>query len=131
MILLDTHALVWWVNGGPALSSRAQRAIRASLADGPAGVSAISAFEIATAVRRGRLDLGVAAEQWLRDVAILPDLSFLPVTPDIARIAGSFDTTMPGDPADRLIAATALSLGVPLVTADHRLRGYPNLKTVW
>ena len=59
------------------------------------------------------------------------DLKFHDVTPEIARLAGSFDASMPGDPGDRLIAATALTLGVALVTADDRLRRYPHLKTVW
>ena len=113
------------------VTSRARRTIRASLADGPAGASAISAFEIGTAVRRGRLDLGMAAERWLADAALLPDLRFYDVTPEIARVAGSFDASMPSDPGDRLIAATALSLGIPLVTADDKLRRYPHLKTVW
>jgi len=131
VILLDTHALIWWVNGGEELSPRARRTIHSSLADGPVGASAISVFEISTAVRRGRLDLGMAAERWLADASLLPDLKFHDVTPEIARLAGSFDASMPGDPGDRLIAATALSLGVALVTADDRLRRYPHLKTVW
>jgi len=127
LTLLDTHALVWWVNGMPALSARARRALRgATLA-----ASAISAFEIATAVRRGRLDLGVSLDRWFADLAMLPELRLQPVTDEIARIAGSFDRSVPGDPADRIIAATAIALGARLVTADARLRRVPQLQTVW
>lgn len=127
MTLLDTHVLVWWVNGMPALSARARHALRgAALA-----ASAISAFEIATAVRRGRLDLGVPLDRWFADLAILPELRLQPVTDEIARIAGSFDRIVPGDPADRIIAATAIALGAKLVTADARLRRVPQLQTVW
>ena len=131
MIVLDTHVLVWWVNGSPALPSRVQRELRAALADGPARVSAISAFEIRTAVRRGRLDLGVPIEQWFGDLAALPELRFEPVSHEIALRAGSFDESVPGDPADRIIAATALCLAATLATADAKLRRFPGLRTVW
>jgi PIN domain nuclease of toxin-antitoxin system len=131
LIVLDTHVLVWWVNGSPALKARARREIQGAVARGPAQASTISAFEIRTAVRRGRLDLGIPVEQWLADLAALPELRFQPVTTEIAVLAGSFGKDAPGDPADRLIAATALALKAKLVTADARLREFPQLQTVW
>ena len=131
MLVLDTHVLVWWVNGSPALKARARREIRAAVAEGPVHASTISAFEIRTAVRRGRLGLGVPVEQWFADLAALPELRFQPVSAEIAVLAGSFGKDVPGDPADRLIAATALTLKAKLVTADKRLREWPQLQTVW
>lgn len=131
MILLDTHALVWWVADAARLSIRAKGAIRSALREGPLAASAISLFEIATAIRRGRLVLAVPAAQWFADLHLLPELRFEPVSGEIARAAGSFDEAFPGDPADRIIAATSLSLGVKLVTADARLRRTPHLRAVW
>lgn len=131
MLVLDTHVLVWWVDGSPALKARARREIRRAAASGPLQASAISAFEIRTAVRRGRLDLGVPVEQWFDDLAALPELRFQPVTAEIAALAGAFGEDVPGDPADRLIAATTLALKAKLVTADRRLRAFPQLQTVW
>lgn len=131
MIVLDTHALVWWVSGDRRLSTRAKRTIQNAVKAGVVSASAISAMEIATAVRRGRLTLSVPFEQWLADLRSLPELRFEPVTAEIAALAGSFDGAMHGDPVDRLIAATARVLGARLVTADERLRAAPDVMTVW
>jgi PIN domain nuclease of toxin-antitoxin system len=131
LILLDTHALVWWVSGSKPLSARAKREIRSAQAAGHLNASAISLLEIATAVRRGRLALGFPLDRWCEDLARLPELRIQPVTAEIARVAGSFDASAPGDPADRIIAATALALGARLVTADVRLRRFAQLQTVW
>lgn len=131
MIVLDTHALVWWVSGDRRLSAAAGRAIRNAARARAVFASAISVMEVATAVRRGRLILSVPVEQWLADLRSLPELQFEPVTAEIAALAGSLDGDMHGDPADRIIAATARALGVRLVTADERLRGLADLPTVW
>jgi PIN domain nuclease of toxin-antitoxin system len=131
VIVLDTHALVWWAVGDRRLSAPALRAIKAAAKGGGVFASAISVMEIATAVRRGRLTLRVPFEQWLADLRSLPELRFEPVTAEIAALADSFDGAMHGDPADRIIAATACTLGAQLVTADERLRGLPDAVTVW
>ena len=131
MIVLDTHVLVWWVSGSGRLSVRAKRAIDQGLRRSPAVVSTISVLEIATAVRRGRLELELPVDQWLADLRALPELEFQPVSAEIAELAGSFDEATPGDPADRIIVATALTLRAKLVTADERLRASPRVVTVW
>ena len=131
LIVLDTHALLWWVSGSKQLSARARRAIRVATAKAPAAVSAISVLEIATAARRGRLELATPLETWLGDLRLLPELRFEPVSVEIARRAGTFDTPMPGDPADRIIAATAMVLRARLVTADEELRRVAGLRAVW
>ena len=131
MIVLDTHVLVWWVSGSGRLSVRAKRAIDQGLRRSPAIASTISVLEIVTAVRRGRLELGSPLDQWLADLRALPELQFQPVSGEIAELAGSFDDATPGDPADRIIVATALTLRAKLVTADERLRESPRVLTVW
>jgi PIN domain nuclease of toxin-antitoxin system len=131
VILLDTHALVWWVADAARLSARAKRAINDALRAGSVTASAISLFELATAIRRRRLVLEVPAQQWLADLRTLPELHFEPVSAGIAEVAGSFDEPFSGDPADRLIAATAIVLGLKLVSADARLRRAPRVQSVW
>jgi len=131
VIVLDTHALVWWAAGAAELPTRARRAIQSAVRRGPVVASAISVIEIATAVRRGRLTLAVPVEQWLSDLRLLPELRFEPVSADIAQLAGAFEEAVPGDPADRIIVATALKLRAKLVTADDRLRQARRVETVW
>ena len=131
MIVLDTHALVWWVTSAPGLSARAKRAIQSAVRQEPLVASAISVFEIATAVRRERLKFGVSLDQWLSDLRTLPELRLEPVTADIAHLAGALERSLPGDPADRIIVATAMTLQAKLVTADNRLRRLRQVDTVW
>lgn len=131
MILLDTHVLVWWLTESPGLSIAAKRAIRKRSGPREIAVSAISVLEIATAARRGRLQFTMPADQWLADMRCIPQLRVEPVSADIAALAGSLVDPMHGDPADRMIVATAMVLGVPLVTADERLRSLPALTTIW
>lgn len=131
MIVLDTHALLWWVSGGERLSPKARKAVRLALRKGPVAASAITILEIATAVRRGRYRLSRPLEPWLDDLRMLPELRIEPVTAEIARQAAAWGDPVPGDPADRIIAATALALDASLVTADERIAASGIVRTVW
>jgi PIN domain nuclease of toxin-antitoxin system len=131
VIVLDTHALVWWIWDSKRLSRRAAASITSALREGPVAVSAMSVFEIATAVRRGRMSFAIPVDQVLDDLRLLPELHFEPVSHEIARRAGGLGESAPGDPADRMIAATAITLRARLVTADRKLGRIPELETVW
>lgn len=131
LILLDTHALVWWVSGSSSLSRRARGTIERALETSACAVSAITFLEVATVARRGRLDLGVPLADWVADVGMISGLRVEPVTTAIAQAAGSLGDAFPGDPIDRVIASTAISLQARLVTADRRLRAAPRLRTLW
>ncbi len=131
MIVLDTHVLIWWLCTPAELSPKARKLINQAAAEQAIQVSAISILEIATLARRGRLQVSVPVDKWLADVKTLPELRIAPVTADIAQLAGGFGDEVPGDPADRVIAATALSLAATLMTGDSRLRAFQGLKTVW
>jgi PIN domain nuclease of toxin-antitoxin system len=132
MIVLDTHALVWWVAGETKnFSRKARQLLEQHGKRNELLISSISIFEIVTLERRGRLRFRVSASEWLDQVRLLPEYRIEPLTDDIAERAGQFGDAFPGDPADRLIAATALVRGVPLVTHDERLQGIEHLKTVW
>ena len=128
VILLDTHVLVWWVNQERKQFSRKARQ---ALERNELLVSSISIFEIVTLERRGRLRFRIAATEWLARLRGLPEYRIEPVTDDIAERAGQLGDGFGGDPADRLIAATALLREVPLVTYDQRLRETGVLPTIW
>ncbi len=82
-------------------------------------------------VDRGRLTLTMDVETWMRQVEALPFLTFVPVDNAIAARSVRLEDFPHRDPADRMIAATALGMGATLVTADARLRGYAALTTAW
>lgn len=132
MIVLDTHVLVWWVDGETKkLSRKARQALEQHGKRNELLISSITFFEITTLERRGRLRFKIPASEWLAQVRRLPEYRVEPLTDEAAERAGQFGDTFPGDPADRMIAATALLRGVSLVTHDEKLRGVEYLKTIW
>lgn len=132
MIVLDTHALIWWVDGSGQLSANAKRAINKTVrGSSEIIVSSISAWEIAMLIGRGRLVLSMDLDSWLDEVTHIDGVRFVPVDNEI----GVKSTKLPGefhkDPADRMIVATARKLSALLVTADEKIRQYAHVKTVW
>jgi PIN domain nuclease of toxin-antitoxin system len=131
VILLDTHVWVWWVDGSMALSAAAQRAIDGAVTSGDLGVSSISTWEVALLVKKGRLGLAMDVEDWVARSEALPFVQFVPVDNRIAVKSVLLTALLHDDPADRIIAATALTLGATLVTKDERLRNLRPLRTIW
>ena len=131
MIVLDTHTLVWWVTGDPALSKKARASIEREQQGGDIIVSSISAWEIAMLVDRDRLVLSMDVDNWLATVAQIDTVRFLPVDVEIALKSVGLPGEFHKDPADRMIVATARKLAVPLVTKDEKMRAYAHVKTIW
>lgn len=128
MLLLDTCGLLWLAARPDALSVAARAAI--STHAGDLYISAISAFEIGLKHRKGRLDLGLAPEEWWSRAIAHHGLRVLPITAEIALAS----TALPphhADPCDRLILATAHTLGAPIVTADPLFRQYAGTPVIW
>jgi PIN domain nuclease of toxin-antitoxin system len=132
LIVLDTHALLWWVGGDTArLGTRAKREIESERKSGEIVVSSITAWEIALLVSRGRLGLAADVDLWLANVARVDGLRFAPVDNAIAVAAVKLPGEIHRDPADRIIVATARHYNASLVTGDGQLRAYPHVRTIW
>lgn len=131
MIVLDTHALVWWISGDSTLSKKAKAAIERERDGGAIIVSSISAWEIAMLVARERLVLSMDVGSWLATTGQIEAVRFLPVDVEIAIKSVDLPGEFHKDPADRMIVATARKLAAPLVTKDERIRAYAHVKTIW
>src|SRR6266849_3306143 len=123
MILLDTCALVWTMNQDPILPA-ALKVISGAASAGGLYVSPVSAWEIGLLVRRGRLVLQVAAESYIDRVFRLPGVRVAALTPGIAVRSSYLPGDLHQDPADRLLVATAIVMGLKLITRDRRLLDY-------
>lgn len=126
--MLDTHVVHWWSAEPDRLSPAGTRAL--SAADELA-VSAISWFELAWLARHERITLTIPLRSWLEQLGA--QVRTIGITPAIADTAVSLPASFPGDPADRLIYATAVEHGWRLVTKDERLRAHrhPRPLTLW
>jgi PIN domain nuclease of toxin-antitoxin system len=131
LIVLDTHAWVWWVGSPGQLSRRARQEIETAMERESVYVSSISCWEVALLVRKGRLELAIPIEEWIARCEAFPWLQFVPLDNRIALRSNRLPGELHEDPADRIIVATALTLGSPLVTKDRRLRDYPEVETIW
>jgi PIN domain nuclease of toxin-antitoxin system len=106
-VLLDTHALLWWQAGSGRLSRRALAAIRGATCQ----ISPITCWEVATLVTKGRIALDRPVARWVADL-VATEVEVVDLTPSIAAAAGSL-VDFHGDPADRLIYATAAARRIP------------------
>lgn len=130
MIVLDTHVLVNDALDSKRLSRRARAAIEEGQAARSLACSDMSLWEIAFLIARGRLRIDADARVFLDGIILSRDIRVLPITPEIAVLAQSEDF-MHGDPADRIIAASAIAHGARLISADNRLRKLRGLKVIW
>ncbi len=129
MILLDTHALLWMASDPKRLSRRAQRAILLAKENAEIAIATITVWELAWLAQNGRVIVAGSVESFVRETVARVVLR--PVTPEIAALAVRLPAQFPKDPADRLIAATAITEGATLVTADTRIRQSKVVETVW
>jgi PIN domain nuclease of toxin-antitoxin system len=124
LVLLDTHVWVWLLNGDPRVGRKARTAIERSLSAEAVLLSAISPWEVAMLVGKGRLTLDRDVGEWVQMATTLPGVRLEPIAPDIAVASTRLPGNLHADPADRLIVATARHLGAVLLTNDGLLLDY-------
>ena len=127
MIVLDTHAWVWFTSDPDRLSARARKAIRASK---DRSISAMSCWELAMLVSRGRLELDRDPLAWMEESLRTNAIELLPLTPTIGVVSVAFGG-FHGDPTDRLILATTQVHGATLVTKDQAIIDSGLVPVVW
>ncbi len=127
-VLLDSHVLHWWAAEPDRLSPVAAEALEAA---DELAVASVSWYELAWLARHDRIAVTVPIRSWLEGLAA--SVRSLGTTPAIADAAVSLPASFPGDPADRIIYATAIEHGLTLVTKDRRMRGFRHARkiTIW
>jgi PIN domain nuclease of toxin-antitoxin system len=123
LILLDTHVLLWLDRDDPSLGSTADRMAERALAAGALATSAITFWEVALLLAKDRLELPRTVGEWRHDL-VTNGLVECPVIGEIGIVAARLED-LHGDPADRIILATALHHRATLVTVDQRILDWP------
>jgi PIN domain nuclease of toxin-antitoxin system len=129
VIVVDTCVVIWLASDPSLLSAAATVAIRTARENGGVGISCISLFELAWLAKNKRIVLKTSLEAFL--VEVETRFLILPITAAVTRIAVEFPSPYPLDPMDRIIGATALDRGVPLVTKDKMIRKAKALPVIW
>lgn len=128
MILLDTHAWLWWVANASELPARMRTVINEGAEF--VAVASISCLEIAWLAKKGRIALPVPVEEFFDRAIEQAGLQLLPLTPKIAARSAALPD-IHKDPIDRVLVATAIELNASLVTRDTVIPSYPGVRVRW
>jgi PIN domain nuclease of toxin-antitoxin system len=124
-LLLDTHYWIWLQAGArEEFSHTVRKAVDEAAASGNLLLSVISVWELGLLESKGRIQLDAPCEQWVRGALATPGLSLAPLTPEIALASSRLPEPFHGDPADRIIVATARTMGARLATRDSKILEY-------
>ena len=130
MILLDTHVWLWWLLGSPRLAARERAALDRSGSRGAVRLAAVSLWEAQMLHSKGRLTLDRALDVWIREAAAVGVVEIVPLDVEVVIALAHLPVTFHGDPADRLIVATARAHRLSLATHDRAVRR-SRLVTLW
>ena len=130
-LMLDTHVWLWWLLGQAELPARERKALDALAGAGtPPGLSAISLWAAQMLVAKGRLKIDAPLSHWLPTAVAAESVTLLPMDAAVILALDSLPAGFHGDPADRIIVATARAHGLPLATQDRAIRRSRAVK-VW
>jgi len=124
-LLIDTHYWIWLQFGTrECVTARSLAVIRDAATRGDLFLSVMSVWEVGMLESKGRLQLYTSCTQWVEEALAMTGLSVAPLTPTIALESNHLPGSFHGDPADRIIVATARAMGARLLTSDKNIRAY-------
>ncbi len=124
LLLLDTHILIWMINGDSHLNLASRKAINSAAVSGSVLISAITVWEIAMLVRSKRVQISKSIQSWVDDMLAAPGIVLAPLSPEVAVESCNLPGQFHGDPADRIIVATARNQGATLFSKDKQIVAY-------
>ena len=128
VLLLDTHVWLWLLSGEGNLKPSAVKAMEEAASHGLVRVSIMSVWEVAMLEAKGRIRLSKDCRTWVDEALRAPGIALLPLSPEIAVESSRLPGTFHGDPADRILVATARREGAILLTRDERILAYGRTK---
>ena len=129
MILLDTHVLIWMSSDPGRLSAKARQQIVEARRNTGLAVASITLWELAWLAENQRVLYSGSVESFVRET--ISRVAVKSLSPEIVAVAAHLPDNYPKDPSDRLIGSTAIVAGVPLVTADEKIRDSGIVECVW
>lgn len=124
LVLLDTHIWVWLMQDMPGLSKSTLSVIRTAARNQQVRISAISIWEVAMLEVKKRITLSIECRAWIQKALSVPGLKMLEMTPDILFESTRLPDNFHADPSDRIIVASARSVGATIITADKAIQAY-------
>lgn len=131
MIVLDTHVIIWDALEPTKLSRKAKSLISEANASDGMIFCEISLWEIAMLIQKERFHIDTSYLHFVKLLRASNKYMFKGISPEIAELSAQFPSEITKDPADRIIAATAITHNVPLVTADKNMKKSKAIPTVW
>jgi PIN domain nuclease of toxin-antitoxin system len=129
VILLDTHVLIWMSSDPARLSSKARQRLMEARRDSGLAIASITLWELAWLAENRRILYSGSVESFVRET--ISRVAVKSMSPEIVAVAAHLPENYPRDPSDRLIGSTAIVEGMPLVTADERIRNSGMLDCIW
>lgn len=129
-ILLDTHTWIWLFNGASELSQEVIIQINRAGKQGQVFIAAISVWELSMLVAKNRITLSKPINQWVQESLSQPGVNLSPLTPEISIESSFLPGEFHGDPADRIIVATARINNLIIFTRDRKILSYGTQKYV-
>ncbi len=131
MITIDTHIIIWEALKPELLSTKAKDSIQKANNTNGIILCEISLWEIAMLIQKKRIDIKAPYIEFINLVKASNNYILKGITPEIAELSTLLPLEINLDPADRIICATSLTMNIPLVTADKKLRKNKTVKTIW